>query len=243
MIADALRVDIPPAPPGGEAPPKQEKLGDSWNKEAEATFRGREAQFVAETEAARLIRRQPGDEGWVGMAPGNGSLMSDAKRRLVYLIQCHHSARYLADLFACLHRPSDVYIINVDSKAPAGLRTLAAMLGSAYPNLHVLPSDPISWGGFSQAEIVLRAIDALPSLGDGWSHLVVLSEQHLPLASPEEIAARLTPGQSLVPYTRFTGSVAAIARGRAASLQHVFPGTAGRRPPDPRTVRPRRRFL
>ncbi len=69
MIADALRVDIPPAPPGGEAPPKQEKLGDSWNKEAEATFRSREAQFVAETEAARLIRRQPGDEGWVSMAP------------------------------------------------------------------------------------------------------------------------------------------------------------------------------
>jgi hypothetical protein len=32
---------------------------------------------------------------------------------------------------------------------------------------------------------------------------VVLSEQHLPLASPEEIAARLRPGQSLVPYTRF----------------------------------------
>ncbi len=69
MIADALRVDIPPAEPGGAAPPKQEKLGDSWNKEAEAEFRSREAQFVAESEAARLIRRQPGDEGWVGIAP------------------------------------------------------------------------------------------------------------------------------------------------------------------------------
>ncbi len=69
MIADALRVDIPPTPPGGEAPPRQEKLGDSWNKTAEATFRSREAQFVAETEAARLIRRQPGDEGWLGVTP------------------------------------------------------------------------------------------------------------------------------------------------------------------------------
>lgn len=129
--------------------------------------------------------------------------MSEAPRRLVYLIQCHHSARYLADLFACLHTPANVYIINVDSKAPTGLHTLAARLGSAYPNWHVLRSDPISWGGFSQAEILLRAVDALPSLGDDWSHLVVLSEQHLPLASQAEIAARLRPGQSLVPYTKF----------------------------------------
>jgi hypothetical protein len=129
--------------------------------------------------------------------------MTEARQRLVYLIQCHQSARFLADLLACLHRPADVYIINVDSKAPAGLRALAARLGSAIPNLHVLPAVPISWGGYSQAEIVLRAVDALPSLADDWSHLVVLSEQHLPLASPEEIAARLRPGQSLVPYSRF----------------------------------------
>jgi LPS sulfotransferase NodH len=65
MIADALRVDLAPNQAPEDAPPKQEKLGDTWNREAEATFRSQEPQFVAETEAARLIRRQPGDEGWL----------------------------------------------------------------------------------------------------------------------------------------------------------------------------------
>jgi hypothetical protein len=129
--------------------------------------------------------------------------MSAPRQSLVYLIQCHHSARYLADMFACLHTPADFFIINVDGKSPTGLKTLAATLGADYPNVHILPMGLISWGGFAQAEIVLRAIDALPAFGDAWSHLVVLSEQHLPLASPEEIAVRLVPGQSMMPYNRF----------------------------------------
>lgn len=69
MIADALRVDVAPSQPNGDAPATPERLGDTWNKTAEATFRCEEAQFVAETEAARLIRRQPGEQGWVSMAP------------------------------------------------------------------------------------------------------------------------------------------------------------------------------
>jgi hypothetical protein len=51
---------------------------------------------------------------------------------------------------------------------------------------------------------VLRAVDVLPSLELEWSHFIVLSEHHLPLAPPDEVASRLPPGQCLIPYTKFS---------------------------------------
>lgn len=66
QFADALRVDLPEgaAPPDTSAEPRHEKIGDSWNREAETRFRHEEAAFVATVESQRLIRLQPGEPKW-----------------------------------------------------------------------------------------------------------------------------------------------------------------------------------
>jgi LPS sulfotransferase NodH len=68
QFADALRVDLPPNEASGEAGPRHEKIGDGWNREAEERFRREDAGFVADVEARRLIRRQPGEPGWLAPA-------------------------------------------------------------------------------------------------------------------------------------------------------------------------------
>jgi LPS sulfotransferase NodH len=65
QFADALRVDLPPVGAGDEAGPRHEKIGDLWNHEAEQRVRREQTDYVAMTESLRLIRRQPGEEGWM----------------------------------------------------------------------------------------------------------------------------------------------------------------------------------
>jgi LPS sulfotransferase NodH len=68
QFADALRVEVQPAEPRGEAGPQHEKIGDGWNRDTETRFRHEEAGFVADVEGRRLIRRQPGEPGWLAPA-------------------------------------------------------------------------------------------------------------------------------------------------------------------------------
>jgi LPS sulfotransferase NodH len=67
QFADALRVDLQPIGEGDDAAPRHEKIGDSWNHEAEQRFRREEADFVASVEGGRLIRLQPGEAGWLSL--------------------------------------------------------------------------------------------------------------------------------------------------------------------------------
>jgi hypothetical protein len=122
---------------------------------------------------------------------------------LVYVIMCHRSAAHVADLLACIYTPDDHFLIHADRSAPAKLHALADHLTSTFANIHRLESAWISWGGFSQADIVLRAIWAALQLSDNWSHLVPLSERHLPLQPPAQLRAAFGEKESLVEARQF----------------------------------------
>jgi hypothetical protein len=71
-------------------------------------------------------------------------------------------------------------------------------ISRAHPNIILMRSQDYSWAGYSHVEISLKAIAAAMAYRHAWNHFVFLSEQHLPLKSPEEIAAYLERRKSLV---------------------------------------------
>jgi hypothetical protein len=72
QFADALRVDLEPIEAGSCAGPPHEKIADSWNQEVEERFRREDPDFVTKVEGQRLIRRQPGEPGWLALTPACG---------------------------------------------------------------------------------------------------------------------------------------------------------------------------
>lgn len=149
------------------------------------------------------------------------------RRRVVYLLLCHGFPHYLHLLFRALYRPDDHYVIHCDAKSAPALRVLARQLAGAFANVSCIEERLCSWGGYSLVDATLRGIDhALATLAD-WSHLVLLSEQHLPVHSADEIAARLEPGVSLVqgnPLGSMHAAAAADVRQRFAMTYRELPG-------------------
>lgn len=117
---------------------------------------------------------------------------------IAYCILCHLHPDYVADLFRFLYRPEDQFIIHADRKGPATLHALTADLAGRFRNVFVMPPSPCSWASYSLVETTLRAI-AFAAVGlPKCRHFVLLSEHHLPLVPPDEIAGRLVRGTSYV---------------------------------------------
>jgi len=139
-------------------------------------------------------------------------------RELTYLIICHQSAAHVADLLACIYTPDDFFLIHCDRKAPARLQTLVDTLAATFDNVHRLESALVAWGGFSQADIVLRAARAALGLSGRWSHLIALSEQHIPLQPPARIREAFAEGESLIDARRLID----MSEAEQADIQHRF---------------------
>ena len=140
------------------------------------------------------------------------------RRKICYLVQCHRSAAYTRELFALLYSPRHIFLIHSDRKCPPELTALVSALSDAFENVHRLDSRLVSWGGYSQVDLLISAVNHLLSLALDWSHLVVLSEQHLPLYPSDQIAAQLPPGESLIHSSR-VGDLSEAAR---IDVRHRF---------------------
>jgi hypothetical protein len=125
-------------------------------------------------------------------------------KELAYLVICHQSAAHVADLLASMYTPDDIFLIHCDRKAPTQLQALVDTLVATFHNVHRLEGTLVSWGGFSQAEIVLRAAHVALGLSNRWSHLIPLSEQHIPLCPPAQIREEFAEGESLIDARRFS---------------------------------------
>lgn len=110
---------------------------------------------------------------------------------IAYFIVAHHKPRQLARLLDALHDPADSILVHVDRKAPAAVREAIARHAAARPNVDLLPSRRIAWGGWSLAEIHLDAIRRLLERDRAWRWFANLSGQDFPLRSPDAIRAEL----------------------------------------------------
>jgi hypothetical protein len=147
-----------------------------------------------------------------------------------YLVLCHESAEMALDLFRYIYTPENFYILNIDRKAPAALQQAGAALQAAFPNVHLLPSRDCSWGGFSLVEVMKAGMERALSLGQDWSHFLLLSEQCVPLLAPAEIGPRLMPGVSeigMVPVKDMAAEAKADVEDRFAFDYRELPGVGG----------------
>jgi hypothetical protein len=87
-----------------------------------------------------------------------------------------------------------------------------------FDNVFQLERIVCSWGGFSLVEAELRGLEWAVSNLQGWTHFLLLSEQHLPLCPPEKTRNSLEPGVS---YCQ-TDDVSSFWPGAKADIEHRF---------------------
>jgi hypothetical protein len=117
---------------------------------------------------------------------------------LHYVILCHRSSNLLPDLFRAIYDRHDSYAIHVDSKAPQKLALLAQNLAHNFPNAGLLESRSCSWAGYSLVALTIDAVRTALIARSDWTHMVLLSEQHLPLLPARDIAAHFEAEVSYV---------------------------------------------
>lgn len=135
---------------------------------------------------------------------------------VVYFIQCHSSTAKLKFLLSSIYNEEDFFIIHCDKKSPDEIIAFSRHLSEQCENIYFQDPIYVSWGGYSQVEILLSALAKATQLADFWSHFVLLSEHHIPTQTRKEFLAGLGSGQSYVESRRFS-SMPADAR---ADIKH-----------------------
>ncbi len=145
-----------------------------------------------------------------------------AEQAIAYAILCHQNAGQVAEQFSILWSADDFFFYHVDAKAPDSLHRLVAMLAATHDNVFAVPPLLCSWGGFSLVEAMLELAAWSAGKARTWTHLVYLSEQHLPLRSRAATRAALKAGWSYLactPLSHFDGTALADINHRFA--RHV----------------------
>lgn len=119
---------------------------------------------------------------------------------VAYLVLAHHKPRQLLRLLGAIDNPVDVFAIHVDRKSPPPMHAAVDAWAATRPNVHVVPSRGLAWGGWSLAQVQLDAIGLLLDRDAGWTHFANLSGQDFPLRTPDAIRAALAaePGRNHV---------------------------------------------
>ncbi|ACB76528.1 glycosyl transferase [Opitutus terrae] len=110
---------------------------------------------------------------------------------LALLILAHKNPHQVARLFRAVYRPVDVVVLHFDRRSSRELHQLGANLARAHPNVVVLPSRTVLWGGYEMAAAQIDAMAAALRVRSDWHHFINLTGQDFPLQSTDAIDARL----------------------------------------------------
>ena len=122
--------------------------------------------------------------------------------KIAYLILTHGQPYQTIDFLWSIWREEDAYFVHVDRKSPAFSAAALAAVAAAYPNVHIVPADICTWGGFTLVEAALRCLTAALRAECEWSHAVLVSGSHLPLRRAAAFAAALEPEVSYMTLHR-----------------------------------------
>jgi hypothetical protein len=111
--------------------------------------------------------------------------------KIAYLVLTHGLPYQTIDFLWSVWREEDAYFVHVDRKSPALASAAMGAIAAASPNIHVVPSDICTWGGFTLVEAALRCLMAALAADRSWSHAVLVSGTHLPLRRAASLAAML----------------------------------------------------
>lgn len=110
---------------------------------------------------------------------------------LAFLLLAHKNARQVARLFHAIHRPDDVVVLHFDRRAEPALHRLGRELASKHPNVILLPSHTILWGGARMASVQMAAMAAALRASDRWHHFINLTGQDFPIKPIADLDALL----------------------------------------------------
>lgn len=116
--------------------------------------------------------------------------------KIVYAIACHKNPEQVIRLMKAIYREDNLYFINIDKKSPPSFyEEIISSPIAAYKNIY-FTNQAIDWGGWSQVQIILDAIDRALVLSEEWTHLINISGQDFPLKNQEEIRKYLSAHQN-----------------------------------------------
>jgi hypothetical protein len=119
-------------------------------------------------------------------------------KKVAYLILAHSSFDQLANLLGGIYNEDDLFCLHIDLKAPLHTHHGAILLSERYENIITIDSRICAWGGVSLLDAtILGFVNACQSQRD-WSHLVLLSESHLPLQDRATLKEFLAEDESYI---------------------------------------------
>lgn len=110
---------------------------------------------------------------------------------LAFLILAHKNARQVARLFRAVYRREDVIVLHFDRRADRALHRLGAELAREHPNVTVLRSRSILWGGYEMAAVQIAAMKRALESHVEWHHFINLTGQDFPIKPIGELEAFL----------------------------------------------------
>ncbi|WP_228379037.1 beta-1,6-N-acetylglucosaminyltransferase [Chryseobacterium piperi] len=107
--------------------------------------------------------------------------------RIAYLILVHRLPEQFKRLFKAIYEPTNFYLIHIDKKANQEIGKDVRDFLKKYPNIHILKSEKVVWGGYSMVQAELDGMNYLLSMNDEWDYFINLSGQDYPLKSQKII--------------------------------------------------------
>ena len=106
---------------------------------------------------------------------------------IAYLVLVHRLPDQFKKLFKAIYDSANFYVIHIDKKANQEIgKDVEDFLGQ-YPNVHLLNSENVIWGGYSMVQAELDGIKYLLSMDEKWDYFINLSGQDYPLKSQKII--------------------------------------------------------
>jgi hypothetical protein len=111
---------------------------------------------------------------------------------IAYLILVHRLPNQFKRLFEAIYEKDNYYLIHIDKKAEQELGTEVEFFLKDYPNVYILKSENVIWGGYSMVQAELDGMNFLLNIDAHWDYFINLSGQDYPLKSQKIIREYLT---------------------------------------------------
>ena len=111
---------------------------------------------------------------------------------IAYLILVHRLPDQFKKLFKAIYEPTNFYLIHIDKKASQEIGEEVKRFLKSYPNVHILDSENVVWGGYSMVQAELDGMKYLLSMNAKWDYFINLSGQDFPLRSQKIIKTFLS---------------------------------------------------
>ncbi len=110
---------------------------------------------------------------------------------IAYFILVHRYPEQFQRLLTSVYSPKNYYLLHVDKRSGKKLYLQIQNMVKHYPNVSLLESQNVVWGGYSMVNVELKAIKKLLEINTQWEYYINLSGQDFPLKSQTAIQTYL----------------------------------------------------